>query len=65
MSDATEKQLKAASKGYATAHRALELRRDELYSAIRKASHAGMTMRAISESTGLSHQRIAQIVSGD
>lgn len=44
---------------------AIEKARAERDTAIRKAHRSGMTMRAIGDAIGMSHQRIAQIVWGD
>ena len=43
---------------------ALERARSERDAAFREAHDEGMTMRAIGEAVGMSHQRVAQIVWG-
>jgi hypothetical protein len=65
VTDTIQRKLADAAKRYAAAHRELGTRRDELYVAIRRASGSGMSMREIGDTTGLSHQRVAQIVRGD
>lgn len=49
-----------------TAHTAaIEKARAERDAVIRRAHRSGMTMRAIGDAVGMSHQRVAQIVWGD
>jgi transposase-like protein len=49
---------------YRRAQEALEASREDAYAAIRDAAASGMSLRAIAETTNMSHQRVAQIVKG-
>ncbi len=57
--------LRRAMRRYHAASQAVNAARDEAYAAIRAASASGMTLRAIADVTGLSHQRVAQVLATD
>lgn len=57
--------LEVAMQTYRQAADAADAARDEAYAAIRKASASGRSLRQIAERTGLSHQRIAQVLTTD
>jgi hypothetical protein len=62
MTDDTTRKLEQAMSEYWRAQGEMEAARERAYEAIRAASTAGMSLRAIGELTDLSHQRVAQIL---
>ena len=62
MTDDTTKKLEQAMSEYRRAQGAMEAARERAYEAIRAASTAGMSLRAIGELTEMSFQRVSQIL---